>query len=278
MRPIINRVTVSCIATLGLLSATSAADATTVKVTVTNMAPTNGVFIMPAWVGFHNGTFDTYDLGSAASLGIERAAEDGNNSELHNLFVASGDGTVDGTLGPGPAGSGQVKSATFTLNRLNPDNRYFSFIQMLIPSNDGFWGNDDPTAYQIFDVGGHFMAQNILILGSNVLDAGTEVNDEVFAKADTAFFGQAVANTGTNENGVVHVHPGYVSGGEILSFIGNNGFFPVNFTGADFTQSGYEIARITVEAVDEPASLALFGAGLAGLTFVKRRQNRPQKS
>lgn len=182
------RIAAPCIATIGLMVSVGTVNATTVKVTITNLAPENGVYIMPAWVGFHNGTFDTYDLGSAASVWIERAAEDGNNSELHNLFVSSGLGAADGTVGMGPAAPGVVKSATFTLNRLNPDNRYFSFIQMLIPSNDGFWGNADPLAYQVFDAAGHFMAKNILVLGSNVLDAGTEVNDEVFANADTAFF------------------------------------------------------------------------------------------
>lgn len=86
------------------------------------------------------------------------------------------------------------------------------------------------------------------------------------------FFGQAAPNTGTNENGVVHLHPGYIPGGEILSFVGNNGFFPVNFTGADFKQPGYQIASITVEAVDEPVTLALFSAGFASLIIATRRK------
>jgi hypothetical protein len=267
-------VAASCAAILGLGVAAGPAAATMVKVTVTNLAPTNGVYIMPAWVGFHDGTFDTYDLGSAASVGIERAAEDGDNSALHNLFVASGLGTADGSVGMGPAASGDVKSATFNLSRMNPNNRFFSFVQMLIPSNDGFWGNDASNAYQIFDNAGNFLGASILVLGSDVLDAGTEVNDEAFAAGNTAFFGQAMPNTGANENGVVHAHPGYIPGGEILSFVGNNGFANVNFTGADFTQQGYQIARITVEEVDEPAIALLFGTGLLGLGLGCYRRRR----
>ena len=89
-------------------------------VTVTNLAPTSGVYIMPAWVGFHDGTFDTYNLGSVASTGIERAAEDGNNSVLISDFAASGHGTADGTVGAGPGAPGSVKTATFTLDGTNP--------------------------------------------------------------------------------------------------------------------------------------------------------------
>jgi hypothetical protein len=267
-----NWIAASCAAILGLGVAAAPAAAVMVKVTVTNLAPTNGVYIMPAWVGFHNGTFDSYDLGGAASVGIERAAEDGDNSALQSLFAASLLGTADGSIGIGPSAPGDVKTATFSLNRFDANNRYFSFVQMLIPSNDGFWGNDAANAYQIFDNAGNFLGANILVLGSDVLDAGTEVNDESFAAGNTAFFGQATPNTGIDENGVVHAHPGYVPGGEILSFVGNNGFANVNFTGADFMQSAYQIASITVEQVEEPAAALLFGTALLGLGLAYRRR------
>lgn len=274
MRRAFGLVSVSCAAALGLGLAAAPATAVQVKVTITNLAPTNGVYIMPAWVGFHNGAYDTYDLGAAASVGIERAAEDGDNSELHNLFVASGLGAADGNVGAGPSASGEVTSAVFNLDGLDPNSRFFSYVQMLIPSNDGFWGNDAPGAHQIFDAGGNFLGADILVLGSDVLDAGTEVNDEAFAAANTAFFGQVAANTGIDENGVVHAHPGYISGGEILSFVGNNGFFDVNFTGADFAQPGYRVARIQVEAVPVPAALPLLASGLGLIGFMGWRRKQ----
>lgn len=258
---------------LGVLA--TPASALQVKVTVTNFAPENGIFIMQAWAAFHNGTFDTYNLGDPASLGIQRIAEDGLSAEMQNIFDSSGLGAVAGNVGPfGPSGPGGVKSAIFNLNPYNPLNRFFSFVEMIIPSNDAFFGNEDPGAYQIFGPGGTFIGQDIVVLGSDVLDAGTEINDEIFADQNTAFFGQVAGNTGTDENSVVHVHPGYIPGGEILSFVGNNGFFPVNFTNADFTQPTYAVARITVEAIDEPAMVSLVCAGLLGIGIASRRKVR----
>lgn len=58
------------------------AEAATVKVSVENLGPAGGIFLTPVWVGFHDGSFDTYDLGSPASAGLERIAEDGNPAPL----------------------------------------------------------------------------------------------------------------------------------------------------------------------------------------------------
>ncbi|MCP4248268.1 MAG: hypothetical protein GY778_14575, partial [bacterium] len=75
-------------------------------------------------------------------------------------------------------------------------------------------------------------------------DAGTEVNDEI--PAHTAFFGQTEPDTGIDEFGVVHDHPGFLppGSGGILDDPG--------FANADFTQSGYEIARIIIIRSDTP--------------------------
>jgi len=45
------------------------------------------------------------------------------------------------------------------------------------------------------------------VSGAEVLDGGTEVNDEL--PVNTAFFGQMAPNTGVAENGVVLEHPGF---------------------------------------------------------------------
>jgi len=68
---------------------------------------------------------------------------------------------------------------------------------MVIPSNDAFWANDNPTAYPIFDGEGNLIPRSFRIYGSAVYDAGTEVNDEI--GANTAFLAQAAPNTGTTE-------------------------------------------------------------------------------
>jgi len=94
-----------------------------------------------------------------------------------------------------------------------------------------------------------------------VWDAGTEVNDEV--PQNTAFLGQTVANTGVNENGEVHPHPGFMAGGNILSAPG--------FQNADFTRAGYPIAHIQVNQVPLPGALVMLGSGLLGLIGWRRR-------
>ncbi len=234
--------------------------AATIKVTVTNIAPIQGNFLTPVWVGFHNGMFDTYDTGSPVTAGFERLAEDGVNAPLSMEFQASGFGTVDGNLGGGPFGPGATVTRFFTLDAMALSSRYFSYATMIIPSNDAFVSNANPLAFQIFSPTGKFLGANFTVLGTMVRDAGTEVNDEL--PETTAFLGQKMPDTGTVEGGVVTIHPGFIPGGAILTA----------FPGADFTQTGYQIAQITVEQVPEPATFALAGLSLGALAFLRRRR------
>lgn len=245
-----------------LLLAVCLSSAAILRVTVENLAPTNGTFITPVWVAFHDGTFDIYDQGVAASTALERLAEDGDTSGLAASLLASGAGAAGGTLGSGPIGPGGTVTAFFTLDASATLSRFFSYASMVVPSNDAFIANGNPMANQAFSVGGTFMPVNITVSGSMVLDAGTEVNDEL--PANTAFFGQTTPNTGVDENGVVMIHAGLqaASPGNILA--------DPMFAAADFTAPGYTVARITVEEIPEPDSLFLFATGLAGLAVVRR--------
>jgi len=87
---------------------------------------------------------------------------------------------------------------------------------------------------------GNFIGADFTVSGSEVLDAGTEVNDE--AEDTTAFFGQSAPNTGETENGLVQIHPGFALDGRILS--------SSDFASGDFTTEDYQVARITVTAED----------------------------
>ncbi len=210
-----------------------------VVVEVENLAPTNGNFLTPLWAGFHDGTYDVYNIGQPACAGLESLAEDGATEAIGLEFLGSLGGTVHTTLnGIGPIAPGAKTSRIVMLDANAPTSRYLAYASMVIPSNDAFIGNGDPMAHAIFDVSGEFIGAEFEVLGSAVRDAGTEVNDEL--PANTAFFGQAAPNTGTNENGTVQVHAGF-------NAPGSGGILddPM-FAGAEFTAPSYKIARITV--------------------------------
>jgi Ca2+-binding RTX toxin-like protein len=215
--------------------------ATQLTISIENLAPTNGTLLTPVWFGFHNGTFDSYDRGRPVSPGLESVAEDGAVDVISREFNLAGFGTVQGAvLGlqgtPGPIDAGETASVTVTLDGSNPTSRFFSYASMIIPSNDFFVANGNERAHQIFDEQGNFIGADFTILGSQVLDAGSEVNDEV--PANTAFFGQQAPNTGVTENGVVQLATGFIPGGSILS--------TPQFANADFTALNYQIARIRI--------------------------------
>lgn len=240
---------------------------TGVRVTVRNAAPEGGTFQTPVWVGFHDGTFDLYDSGSAASLffpgslALERLAEDGNNAPLVTDFDAAASGGAQGNLlgalgpAPGPIAPGETVSAEFRLDPTAMTSRYLSYGSMVIPSNDAFIASGDPMAHEIFDGAGNFVGTGFTVAGADVLDAGTEVNDET--PANTAFFGQATPDTGADEGGVVGAHPGFMAAG-----MGGILDDPM-FANADFTAMGYEALEVSVEEV---TGLGL-GGGVATYTL-----------
>ena len=220
----------------------TSAFATEVRVTIENLSPDNGTFLTPAWVGFHNGEFDSYDGGAPLRGTVERIAEDGNTGPLTEEFDAAF-GTAQGTIpGPeGPIAPGESATAVFELDG-SAAVRYFSYVSMVIPSNDAFIANGNPLAHRIFDTDGVFTPTTFIVRGGGgVNDAGTEVNDEL--PANTAFFGQAAPDTGVDENGVVTDFPGFLPAGSggILD--------DERFADGQTILPGREVARITIEAV-----------------------------
>ena len=243
-----------------------AAHAVQVKVTITSLVPTLGVEFTPVWVGFHDGSFDTYNLGEAASPELERLAEDGNTAPITAAFSAAGyshQATIFGTaIGSPRFEPGDSGSFVFDLDGSNPDNRYFSILSMVIPSNDAFFGNVNQTGHKIFNDDGSFKGDDFIVLGAGVRDAGTEVNDEI--PENTARLGQMVPNTGVTEGGVVSPHAGFIPGGNILTA----------FPAGDFTQPGYQIAHVQISAVPEPETYAMLMAGLGLIGFRVARARR----
>jgi Ca2+-binding RTX toxin-like protein len=251
-------------------------DGEAITVSVENTLGEGGTFLTPVWFGFQdaaNSDFDLYTRGEAASTGLERLAEDGNVNALATEFSQqAGRNGVDATVfglgegAPGPIDPGET--ATFTIN-VNPDDvgvGNFVWATMVIPSNDAFLASPgNPLRDPIFAEDGSFLGPvEILRFGSDVLDAGTEVNTEL----DAAFLNQMGPNTGETENGVVTLHPGF-NGSE-----GNPDGTPVNILGGttaagttvdpavgDFTLNGGEqlVLRILVDRAMFGGDDELFG-------------------
>lgn len=260
-------------AALAALSLSGIAQASDLKVTFTNLTPAGGVGVAPLWVGFHNSSFDAFDLGTAASLGIERAAEDGNPTQLGSIFAATAAGGVQGVLPGGPAFSGDTRTLTFSGLDLAGANRYFSYAAMVVLSNDFFTGNDNAEQFDLSSLlpGSKL---SIYLSAGNVYDAGTEVNDFHDSAANGKYGiggGQKGPNQGADEHGVVH----QLTGNPYASFLGQDLVPEGHDWGAlNFNGSTANFARIDIEvaAVPEPESYALMLAGLSAVAWVARRR------
>ena len=222
-----------------------------VVVTVENSAPSRGALQTPVWAGIHDGSFDLYDRGVALGAGatvpapaVERLAEDGAVGPLNEAFAAALPYSPQTTLfGPsGPLAPGDTSSVT--LNVDPSTDRYFSYASMVIPSNDAFIANGNPLAHQLFDNYGRFTGTTFAVTGAEVLDAGTEVNDEI--AANTAFLNQGGPDIGETENGVVTLHEGFRSD---LSFPDGVLNHPV-FGLADFRAPAYRAATFSFRYID----------------------------
>ena len=158
--------TIRWLSMIAALACAPAVDAETVTITIQNRAPSNGLYMTPFWVGFHDGSFDLFDPGVplVPGGGVERIAEDGAAATLTAEFASSAAGMAGGIDGVITAPGGfpgapvfdphELDSATFALDPVA--NRYFSFASMVIPSNDAFVGNHNPVMFELFDDDGKF--------------------------------------------------------------------------------------------------------------------------
>ncbi len=259
----------------------------TLEITIENLAPERGIGIAQTWYGFHDGSFDLYNVGEEASLALEILSEDGitgiepvipgileeaiSFGAIPANFPAVQD-TVAGQFAVSPAGlNGGTQGMVFTDNRIPPfflvqnpgetitatvtidrdniaNNRFFNYGAMLFPTNDGFIANDDPQAIEIFDEDGNFMGADLTITGEDVLDSGTEVNDE--DPTNVLYELDKIGNS-IDENGTIQPFPGFFAPGDggVLDFEVDG---EAVFANADFTVPDYPIARIKVSTVDEP--------------------------
>jgi len=248
-----------------LAGAGSFASAETVSVTIENTLQGENFFFTPVWIAAHNGGFDTFDTGMAAFNfpGLTDLAENGNASPLGEAFALSAAGTaggvdtvIDSANGSSPPFSpGESVTASFDVGDASV-NRFFSFASMVVPSNDLFFGNDNPSAHELFDAMGNFNGPvTIEIFGSDILDNGTEVNSATNDAAFSTNDGQSLPEIGV-------IDP-FFSGPEDEAYL--ESFFGSTTNDGSTINAAFGpddlVARITITPAPS-GTLLLAGAGL----------------
>lgn len=253
--------------------AAGAAAATTLQITVTNNQAEGGLAITPLYTALHDGAFDAFDLGGIASPGIELIAETGMAGTIAGERQVIDDDSIGLVLaspsGPPPIQPGE--SVTETLNVTTDQALFFTFLSMVLPSNDHFIGNDNPLAYQIFGDNGEFLGNQIInVTGQQIYDAGTEANGlEGVAFVQGQDINLSPAGEGRIQQGIplspeldgVTLIPGGVFAG-----------------GIDFTSSPADFNFLTITITEEvapvplPASAMMLVAGMGLLGWTARRR------
>lgn len=239
----------------------TAASAASVQISITNNQTADGVYITPLLSILHDGSFDAFDRGSASSASVEMLAEEGDASGVAGDATAAG-ATTGVILAPDGFGGAPVldpgETASIQLDVDPMTNRFFSYLAMVIPSNDTFIGNDGSMAYEVFDAAGAFTnLGSISIYSNQAWDAGTEENDGFGAPFNTA------GGTSTDTDGVIR------------GATGNLFFLNGQETAADTTVdlSGRTLlATINISEVPLPAGFPLLFGALGALGLMKRRK------
>ena len=250
---------------------TASAFAADLKITVMSDQPAGGFAFSPVWFGAQDGTYQTFSPGTTVSPALQAVAELADTSLITAAFAGHGPQT---TLGSAPYGPGS--SASTILSVSDPAvSRYLDFAAMVVPSNDFFFANQDPKAYQLFDAAGHFTGPlTIKIYGRNVWDAGSEVNDITFG---SAFIVGSNIHDHIAENGVI---TGVFGGSSDFSpYLGSidGKATPYGYNISHLISQDDLIATITVESVPEPSTFLMFGVGGAGLILATRRMKAAGK-
>ncbi len=259
---ILQTVATGLVATSLMAGAASAAD---IRVTITNHSTTDGLFLTPLLSFFHDGSVDSFDFGNPASThtGIEELAEGGGTAPFiaANPTAKAGVITSPGGFGPAPViDPGETASLMFNLDPTT--DRYFSFLSMIIPSNDLFIGNEDPLAHEVFDTAGLFTNLGpINVYGADVWDAGTEENNNL---------GAAFNPAGGSSNDETNPISQLFNGGDLTFLLGQGR--AAGGTVGNVQGAGDLLASIEIEAVPLPAGMPLLLAGLGALGFARRKQ------
>ena len=232
-------------------------------------------------------------------LGLERIAEDGDFSLISTDFNANKTyvqggvsgvfdttpvGTrVDGDVGGGPILPGKTVMKLF---EVTPDasNGWFSYVSMVLPSNDYYVANGNPLARPLEDLftGAETSISFNIGLPGTVNDAGTEVEDFATSLGNGLFSGLPAGQPGPNEGAdenEVNTNVTTVSNptDPYDDFANRPANFDTEFPNLDFNNYTDGIARITITRVSVPESSTTVGLiAIAGLFLgagLRRRHN-----
>jgi len=240
----------------------ASAGTTQLRVTVENLAPTNSVAMAPLRLGFHDGTFDVFNEGQAATAPIISIAEGGSGADWFPAFAAQQPGGDSGSVFPNPAGPllpGQTGFVDITVD--SSINRFFTFAAMVVPSNDYFIGNDSGTQYRVFDDQGNFLPTVIEQRGRDIWDAGSEVDGA---------FGAAFLQGSNNDDRIP-------DDGVVEFDFQDLSIFNGLTTAAGYTFDSQLTAdgvfyRITISEIPAPGTAGALAMG--GLLALRRRRTR----
>jgi len=238
------------------LAAAAHAQPVELRVTVQNLAPANSVSFAALRLGFHNGTFDSFNNGQASGLPAISIAEGGTGNLWFPAFAAAEPNATLGSVVRPAGGALRPGESAFSDFLVDPSiNRFFTFGSMVVPSNDHWIGNDNPMQYMLFNAMGQLNITSISQFGRQVWDNGSETEDP----ANAAFLVGSVNANRTPENGVVS-----------FNFDRLDAFNGLTTTAGYVFQRQFgandEIYRISFEVIPTPGAAAVLGMGglLAG--------------
>lgn len=258
---------------LGLTSwavGATAAGAATLEIVIENTAAPGGLSITPVYLAFHDGNFDAFTVGETASSGLELLAEDGIVSGLPDERLPQSPAsvaTVAAQPANGPPTIDPGETSTVQIDVDGDLNQFFTFLSMLVPSNDTFLGNGDPMAFELFDDAGVFLGERVIdVTGEFLYDAGTEVNDPL---GSPAFVLDPNGNfmASMDENGTVQLATSLADFAGLQTPVGALDGGLIDFTSdrANFSVARITVRDATVAPVPLPAAAWLMLGGLATL-------------
>lgn len=178
----------------------------TFEISVTNA--TNGQPLTPVAVVVHSAAYHPWELGSAASTGLEMLAEGGDVTQ----FIADADADVNvaatASSTNGPFGPGAMESVMIDVE--HNSNLQISLATMLANTNDAYTGLANVSI-------GDLMVGDSLTMMSHVYDAGTEGNTESAATMPGPAAGGEGFNAARDDTDFVSIHAGVVTADDGLA-------------------------------------------------------------